>query len=189
MGLPILFRGLPPPPTITGAGASTFAASVAASGLERFSAVGASAFGFAADAAASETFSGGASSSFTWSDAATATERFVATATGGFGFASAAAAVHIVPLPPAPERRAAVFVPPRRPRRARISGAAASAFGMRVEARGRLLDRPVIVGQGRSAFAFAAAGSATLDLEPLRIALEDEAWLLGIDDQELAAVP
>lgn len=185
MGLPILFRGPPPPPTITGAAGSTFAATVAASGLERFSAVGSSAFGFAADAAASETFSGAASSLFTWTAAAAGAERFIATVASGFGFASAAAGVHVVPLPPTPGTRGARFVPPRRPRRRRITVAGASAFGMHLDARGRLLDQQLVVGQGASVLAFTAAGSVTLDFESLRIALEDEAWLLGIDDQEL----
>ena len=190
-----------------GSGASAFGSAIAAIGAEVFTGTAASSHGFALAAAGLERFQAAGGSTFPAIDSAAAEQRFVGDAASSFGFSTAGSADTAPPVtgaggstfvasvvgsgaisgPPLPTTGGggAGFVVPRRPRRARIVGASASAFGIRVEGRGLVRERQLVVGRGAIAFRAALAGSATLDLEPLRIALEDEAWLLGIDDEEL----
>lgn len=203
MGLPILFRGSPSPPTLTGAGASTFRASVGASGREVFAGSGGSAFGFASVAdgreafrgvasstfggaiavAGAQRFAGDAASSFTWMAEVAGDQRFVGGAASAFGFSPSGFGAAIGPLPPPPPL-AGMRITPQRLRPRPISAQVAIAFGMRVEARAAVLE-PLVL-RGASRFAAGLGGTGALDLAPLRIALEDEAFLLGIDDRELA---
>ena len=206
MGLPILFRGMP---SVTGSAASTFSAQVMAGAREVFAGAaasaagfasaatssqtvagdGASAFGYTAAAVASETFAGEATSIFAWTDAVAGQERFIAEGASAFTFAPSGFEMAIGPLPSAPPL-AGPRPAPRRRQLVPVTARGASAFAMRTQARALhatppIARAPALVSHGASHFAATASGLGALDLGPVRIAREDEAVLLGIDDEEL----
>ena len=171
----------------TGDVASSYGFALAAAGLERFQAAGGSTFPAIDSATAEQRFVGDAASSFGFSTAGSADTAPPVTGAGGSTFVASVVGSGAISAPPLPTTGGggAGFFAPRRPRRARIVGAAASAFGIRVEGRGLVRETQRVGRSRRDHFRARLGGSATLDLEPLRIALEDEAWLLGIDDEEL----
>ncbi|HZP97217.1 MAG TPA: hypothetical protein VFC31_12935 [Candidatus Limnocylindria bacterium] len=174
--------------TFTGAAASTFVWTVGAAAYERFSGTGAGAFGFAHVAAASGTFAAEATS-ILWTDVVASDERLIADGASAFTFAPSGSAVAIGPLPSAPPL-AGPRLAPRRRQLVPVTARGASAFAMRMRARALHATPPIarapsLVSHGASHFAATASGLGALDLGPVRIAREDEAVLLGIDDEEL----
>lgn len=205
MGLPILFRGVP---SVTGSAASTFSAQVTAGAREVFAGAAATAFGFASAATSSQTFVGDGASAFgctvaavasetfageatsiLWTDAVAVDERLIAEGASAFTFAPSGVAVAIGPLPSAPPL-AGPRLAPRRRQLLPVTARGASAFAMRTRARALHATPPIarapsLVSHGASHFAVTASGLGALDLGPVRIAREDEAVLLGVDDEEL----
>ena len=171
----------------TGAAASTFQWTAGAEAQERFTGEGTTAFGFGTEAAASGTFAGEATS-ILWTDAVASDERVIAEGASAFTFAPSGVAVAIAPLPPPP--LGGPRLAPRRRQLVPVTARGASAFALRTRARALhatppISRAPALVSHGASHFAATASGLAALDLGPVRIAREDEAVLLGIDDEEL----